>query len=30
MTNSKTSLSNLEHLVKQYPDYVTEIMEEIH
>ena len=30
ITNSKTFLSNLEHLVKQYPDYVTETMEEIH
>ena len=30
ITNSKTFLSNLEHLVKQYPDYITETMEEIH
>ena len=27
--NSKSFLSNLEHLIKQYPDYVTETMEEI-
>src|SRR5438477_11376132 len=30
ITNSKTFLSNLEHLVKQYPNYVTGTMEEIH
>src|SRR5438045_2263899 len=29
-TNSKTHMSNLEHLIKQYPDYVTKTMEEIH
>jgi len=29
-TNSITFKSNLEHLVKQYPSYVTETMEEIH
>src|SRR5579859_4074944 len=30
ITNSKTFTSNLEHLVKQYPQYVAETMEEIH
>ena len=30
ITNSKTFLSNLEYLVKQYPEYVTGTMEEIH
>jgi ribonuclease HI len=30
ITNSKTFTSNLEYLVKQYPEYVTETMEEIH
>jgi len=29
-TNSKTFSSNLEHLVKQYPEYIAENMEEIH
>ena len=29
-TNSKTFISNLEYLVKRYPDYITESMEEIH
>ena len=29
-TNRIIYMSNLEHLVKQYPDYVTETMEEIH
>src|SRR5579859_7736627 len=29
-TTSKTFSSNLEHLVKQYPEYVAENMEEIH
>ena len=30
ITNSTTYISNLEYLVKQYPDYITEKMEEIH
>ena len=30
ITNNKTYLSNLEHLVKQYPEYITETMEEIY
>src|SRR5579859_1112514 len=30
ITNNKPFTSNLQHLVKQYPDYVTETMEEIH
>ena len=28
--NTIIYMSNLEHLVKQYPNYVTETMEEIH